>query len=173
MRKVIWSAVMVLAVFYGGAMRGWAQDSSPQPSAEKRESACHLEFSINELEEGKKINSRHYSMNLTGGVMKQLKVGSRIPVETEQGKFQYLDVGIYIEAKVYGKEDAPVLDVTVNVSSIAAVDQSAHSGQPIVRQMVISGNTLLVYDKPMTIGAADDPNSKRQYQLEVTATKIK
>jgi len=39
--------------------------------------------------------------------------------------------------------------------------------------MIISGSTILIYDKPMVVGAVDDPNSKRQYQLEVTATKIK
>jgi len=34
--------------------------------------------------------------------------------------------------------------------------------------MVISGSTLVTLDKPMLIGVVDDPNSKRQFQLEVT-----
>ena len=173
MRKVGYLTVVVLVVLCGGAVRVWAQDSSAQQPSEKRESACHLEFSLNELEDGKKINVRHYSMNLTGGIFKELKIGTRVPVEAEQGKFQYLDVGTNIRARVYGKEDAPILDVAAEVSNLAISDQNAHGGQPLVRQMVISGNTLLVYDKPTIVGAVDDPNSKRQYQLEVTATRIK
>jgi hypothetical protein len=171
MRKAICSTIVVLAVLGGGAMR--AQDSNVHPSPEKRESATHLEFSINELEDGKKINVRHYSMNLTEGSSKDLKIGTRVPVEAEQGKFQYLDIGTSIHARIYGKDDAPVLDVQAEVSNLAVSDQGTRLGQPIVRQMIISGNTILVYDKPIVVGAVDDPNSKRQYQLEVTATKMK
>ena len=173
MRKAICSTIVVLAILGGGAMRAWTQDSNVQPSAEKRESAIHLEFSVNELEDGKKINVRHYSMNLTAGSSKDLKIGTRVPVEAEQGKFQYLDIGTSIHARIYGKEDAPLLDVQAEVTNLAVADQGGHGGQPIVRQMIISGSTILIYDKPMVVGAVDDPNSKRQYQLEVTATKIK
>lgn len=176
MRKMIWSVFVVLALLCIGTTRGRAQDSSPDKPDRpeiRREAACHLEFSIIELEDGKKINVRHYSMNLTGGVAKELKIGSRIPVESEQGKFQYLDIGTYIQARVYGKEDAPILDVSSNISSLGPADQSTRLGQPIVRQLVIGGSTLLIYDKLIAIGTADDPNSKRQYQLEVTATKIR
>jgi hypothetical protein len=175
MRKMIWPVLVVLTLICGGTTRGRAQSSSPdQPAEIKRESACHLEFSINELEDGKKINTRHYSMNLTGGgPPKELKIGSRIPVESEQGKFQYLDIGTSIQARVYGKEDTPLLDVTANVSNLASPDQNVHGGQPIVRQIIINGSTLLIYDKLISIGTADDPNSKRQYQLEVTATKTR
>ncbi len=44
---------------------------------------------------------------------------------------------------------------------------------PVVRQIKISGDTLLVVGKPIVIGSVDDPNSKRQFQLEVTVTKLK
>jgi hypothetical protein len=43
----------------------------------------------------------------------------------------------------------------------------------VVRQIKISGDTLLVVGKAIMIGSADDPNSKRQFQLEVTVTKLK
>jgi hypothetical protein len=177
MREIVWSVLMVLALLCTGAKSGLAQSSSPDKPDRpqiRREAACHLEFSIIELEDGKKINVRHYSMNLTGNDrLRDLKIGSRIPVESEQGKFQYLDIGTSIQARIYGNEDPPILDVSTEISSVGSADQTVRLGQPIVRQMVISGSTLLVYDKLIAIGAADDPNSKRQYQLEVTATKIR
>ena len=172
MRKIIWSLVVASAILCIVSI-GVAQNSNTEQPAEKRDSACNLSFSINEFEDGKKTNVRHYSMNLTGGSERSLKIGNRVPVEAEQGKFQYLDIGTSIRSKIYGTPSAPILDVYAEVSNLAVADQNVHGGQPIVRQMIISGSTMMVFDKAMTIGSVDDPNSKRQYQLEVTATKIK
>jgi hypothetical protein len=44
---------------------------------------------------------------------------------------------------------------------------------PVIRQIKISGDTLLVVGKPIVIGSADDPNSKRQFQLEVSVTRLR
>jgi hypothetical protein len=44
---------------------------------------------------------------------------------------------------------------------------------PVLRQLRISGATIVTTGKPIVIGVVDDPNSKRQFQLEVTATKLK
>jgi len=43
----------------------------------------------------------------------------------------------------------------------------------VVRQIKISGDTLLIIGKPILIGSVDDPNSRRQFQLEVTVTKLR
>src|SRR5207245_1444220 len=64
------------------------------------------------------------------------------------------------------------LDVRVEVSSLASADQVTR-GQPLVRQMVLSGRTLVVPDRPVVIGSVDDPNSKREFQLDVTLTNLK
>jgi hypothetical protein len=53
--------------------------------------------------------------------------------------------------------------------------ETSHPGElaPVIRQIKINGNTLLVVGKPILIGSVDDPNSKRQFQLEVTVTKLR
>jgi hypothetical protein len=43
---------------------------------------------------------------------------------------------------------------------------------PLIRQIRIEASTLLQLDKPMEIGSADDPNSKRHFQLSMTATRL-
>jgi hypothetical protein len=43
----------------------------------------------------------------------------------------------------------------------------------VIRQLKISGSTLALLGKPMVMGSVDDPNSKRQFQLEVTMTKLR
>ena len=44
---------------------------------------------------------------------------------------------------------------------------------PLLRQLQINGSTVVLPSKPMTVGVVDDPNSKRQFQLVVTVTKIR
>jgi hypothetical protein len=39
--------------------------------------------------------------------------------------------------------------------------------------MRIEASTVAVLGKTMVVGVVDDPNSKHQYQLEVTVTKLK
>jgi hypothetical protein len=56
---------------------------------------------------------------------------------------------------------------------VSNLDTDTVGSLPVVRQIKISGDTLLVVGKPIMIGSADDPNSKRQFQLEVTVTKLK
>jgi hypothetical protein len=43
----------------------------------------------------------------------------------------------------------------------------------VVRQFKINASTLALPGKPMVVGSVDDPNSKRQFQLEVTVTKLR
>jgi hypothetical protein len=162
-------------ILCGAAQRGWSQDSGTARPSEQQMSAYRVDFSINELDDAKKINARHYSMNLTdvsGG--RQLKIGTRVPVEAEQGKFQYLDVGTNIDAHIFERLNSLSLEVRVDISSFAVPDEATRrGGQPLIRQMSISGATIVVPDKPVIIGSVDDPNSKHQFQLEVTVTKLR
>src|SRR5216683_5051529 len=176
MRTRTFLLALALVVAIGGKTQ-LIQAQEPTPQQEEIV-AYRLDFAINELEDGKKINTRHYSMNLSVGPgnvgpSKQLKIGTRVPVEAEQGKFQYLDVGTNIEAQLREYKGSTSMEVRVDISNFATPDQASKGGQPLLRQMVISGSTLLVPGKPVVIGTVDDPNSKREFQLEVTATKIK
>jgi hypothetical protein len=171
MPRMIASVLVLAGCLCGGVVRGWSQDPNAE-RPEKRAAAYRLDFSINELEDGKKINERHYSMK-TLDTFQELKIGTRVPVEAEHGSFQYLDVGTNIRSRVFDSQGLPGLDVKVDISNFALPDQAKGGGQPIVRQMVISGSTLVTLDKPMLIGVVDDPNSKREFQLEVTVTKLK
>jgi hypothetical protein len=44
---------------------------------------------------------------------------------------------------------------------------------PLLRQMQINASTVTVPGRPTVVGSMDDPNSKRQFQLELTVTKLK
>jgi hypothetical protein len=86
-----------------------------------------------------------------------------------------LDVGTQIWANLREHGDELVLAVRGEVSNLDMGGGSDRTPYlpPVVRQIKISGNTLLVVGKPIVIGSVDDPNSKRSFQLEVTVTKLR
>jgi len=144
-----------------------------------------LDFSFNELEGDKRINTRHYSMNLTSKEPNEIKIGSRVPVTTfvnskDSGagtQFQYIDVGTSIWAQLRPIANSNEEELVVR-GEISSLDSSPEAGSgpdaaPVIRQIKISGSTLVVEGKPLIVGSMDDPTSKRQFQLEVTVTKLR
>jgi hypothetical protein len=59
----------------------------------------------------------------------------------------------------------------------SAISMPSHENNglsnPIVRQIKIGGSTIVIPGKSIIIGSADDPTSNRQFQLEVTVTKLR
>jgi hypothetical protein len=150
---------------------GAAKTSATQRQA----TAYHLDFSLNELEDGKKLNTRRYAMNLTdadsdGG--QDLKIGTRVPVQSENGNFEYLDIGTTIRARFIHWTTPVIVNVNADISNFASPDDATRTGHPLLRQMRIGASTALVLNKPMIIGSVDEPDSKREYQLELTVTKL-
>jgi hypothetical protein len=83
----------------------------------------------------------------------------------------YLDVGVNIDSRVPKEiQDQFTLDVSAEISSVATGQPST---PPLIRQTKWNANVIVPTRKPTTIFTSDDPNSKRQTQLELTAVPIK
>jgi len=150
-----------------------ASEAAKDP--EKNVSVYRLEFVVRELEDGKKINSRSYSMSVEDGGMGRVRVGNRIPFNTGKDQFQYFDVGINIDCRLRDHGSYILLyDTGIEISSIVK-DESATGGtpNPIVRQARSSVAAAITPGKPAVIASMDDVSSNRRYEVEVTATKIK
>ena len=194
MRKTIAAVVAVISIgLLCGLCPARAQDEAKKDESKKEASAqapkvqpvqpYRLDFSFNELVDGKIVNARHYSTNLTAPESNEIKIGTRVPVQSggpvggTNIQYQYIDIGTNIWAQLREHGDELVLVVRSEVSNLDLSNDAEHSGglglPPVVRQIKISGSTLLVAGRPILIGSMDDPNSKRQFQLEVTATKVR
>jgi hypothetical protein len=155
------------------------EDEAPKAksdASEKALNAFRLDFTLSELEDTKKINTRHYSMHLVPGYTPntEIKIGSRVPVEAKPGgEIQYIDVGTNIWARMTERGEAIQLEVRADLSNIASSDQEGRMATPVVRQLNIGASTVATSGRPTVLGIVDDPNSKRQFQLEVTVTKLK
>jgi hypothetical protein len=154
-----------------------AKQDAESAAAAEREKPVHayrLDFSVNELEDGKRINTRQYSLNLNADDANEIKIGTRVPVESGHEQFQYMDVGTSIWCRIGERPDGIPLSVRADISNFAIPDQgTGHESRPVVRQFKINASTLALPGKPMVVGSVDDPNSKRQFQLEVTVTKLR
>lgn len=178
---------MLLAVFgaLGSTLSGQQQTSKkegepPERSTFKQAAApvYKLAFAFYELQNGKKINERDYTVILRAdNNSNTLKIGTRIPVETAQGSYSYADVGLKMDCSAVESTDAKVdvrLDVTV--TNVAVPEQNTNSrtvsGQPIFRDMTQRVRTVLVPGRPQIVTSMDDVNSTKRTQVEVTATKV-
>ncbi len=185
MRMTTLIFAVVLGLSFCTASAGRAQDSAPEAEAKAKAKAAaeesqkatipyRLDFAVYEIEDGKKINTRQYSMNLNADDANEIKIGTRVPVETQMGaqsQFQYLDVGTRIWSRLVERNNGLYLSVRSDISNFAAAAQQG--GQPVIRQIQINASTVVQPGKPLVVGSVDDANSKRQFQLEVTVTKLK
>jgi len=169
----------ILMCSYGLNLLQAQEENKPisEPNAVKAEPpnklvhAYRVDFSISELEDNKKINTRHYSMDLNSGPWTQIKIGTRVPVAATHDSFQYVDLGTSLDCEIGEQGEDLSLDVRSDFSSLSSPEERI--GQPIIRQIKINGRTLALPGKPVLIGSVDDPNSNRRFQLEATVTKLK
>jgi hypothetical protein len=134
-----------------------------------------LDFVVKEVEGGKPVNSRAFSTMLAasqGSNREQstIRAGGRVPVAAA-GSTSFFDLGVNIDARDLRESQT---DVAVNLSvDITTIAQENASSQPIVRQNRWSGTVLAPVKKATLVFASDDITSKRQLQLEMTATPVK
>jgi len=180
LKKMIVTSI-TLGALLAGAVSTHAQQtegSKSAPQQEKAVGAYRLDYLLSEMEDGKKINTRQYSMHAQARDWAEIRIGSRVPVETKGDEWQYLDVGTNIRCRLTDQADTASLDnnvylsVHAELSNFAMPEQQDQTMHPTIRQMRIDASTIAVLGKPTLVGVVDDPNSRRSFQLEVTVAKL-
>jgi hypothetical protein len=194
MKRLFASAIgaVLVMIAFTVAQENNASSAAPQDSSRQQNvrpparETYRLEYTITEMEDGKKLNARSYSVmcedrgSPTRGV---LKVGSRVPVVSArdspnalQAQFQYLDVGMNIDARLDVTASGDLtLQSDVDMSSVANGDRPTQvdGNPPVIRQLRVSSFNAITVGKPVVISTADDVASHRQFQIQVVATKLK
>jgi hypothetical protein len=145
-----------------------------------------VEFTVNELDNGKKINSRSYLMLVRAEALpkftdtRRLRVGSKVPYSTSTGtgtatnSIQYQDVGMNIDCRLMPMGNGNVaIDTNWEYSSVESEQGVNHDTQhPVFRQVRNSVDAVVPLDKPTVIAEMDDVPSTHRYVFELKVTKI-
>jgi len=168
-----------------------AQESTPAPESVKTSQTpahfYHLEFVVQEMgADGKSTNSRSYTATVSTDARDRgtsIRTNSRIPVpigSSSSGsngtlvntQFQYIDVGVNIDARNVHELDRQLsLDLVADISSVAA-SNDACLHQPVIRQNKWQAGVLISIGKATVVFTSDALDSKGSMQVVVTATSL-
>ena len=142
-----------------------------------------LTYTITEVDDGKRTGTQHYSMVLVSGQQTVMKQGSKIPVATgtvtengspsTQTQFTYLDVGLNFNATLDESVNGVRLRSKAEQSSLGTDKTIAGIQEPVVRQTVLEGTSILTPGKPLILGSLDIPDSTRRLDIEVVMDVVK
>ena len=188
--RVLWKIVVLFGL--GSVLLAQAPASGSESPAKKNAAAGQeatappadnfykLSFAIYELDDGKRVNQRDYSMiGRTGSGQISARVWTRLPMYSEDKKVTYVNGGLEIRCSL---KDAPPQKVQAScdfeISSFVLPEQAAEAlrnapgGVPILRTTSTSTWAVLTPGKSAIIASIDDVNSKKRTQIEVTATRL-
>lgn len=140
-----------------------------------------LTYTLTEWDAGKKIGVQHFSMVAADGQRTTMKEGSRLPIASAsvndahatQTQTTYLDIGMNFDATPVQLADGVSLKSKVEQSSVAPEISGVGPADPIVRQTVLEGTSVVILGKPLVLGALDIPGSTRHLDVEVLAELVK
>jgi type II secretory pathway component GspD/PulD (secretin) len=141
-----------------------------------------ITYTLTDIDSGKRVGTQHFSMVVVPRQQSVLKQGSKIPVATgssstpnavgAETQFTYLDVGINLQATVEEIEHGVSLDYKVEQSNLGEAQTIAGVQEPVIRQTVVSGTSILTLNKPTILGSADILGSTRHTDVEVVLEQI-
>jgi hypothetical protein len=183
MRKTKWNA-LILAPALALTFLGARSNASPRP--EKQEQSEHaakkevvpdssiyrVHYKMNELESGKTVNSRSYTLMAQPDITASVRIGSKVPYSSGKD-IQYQDVGMNIDCTINQQANALLVHTTLSMSTVAGKETMLSGGSnPVFGQVRIQDATSATIGKPAFVGSIDDVVSNRRYVIEVTVTKV-
>lgn len=133
-----------------------------------------LDLVLKELEAGKIISTRTYSMALSPLSSKNpssVRTGDKIAVPSgSNNQFSYLDVGVNIDCRFLSiVNNELMIQISADISN--AIERTGGPGPTIV-QTRWNGVAVIPLRKAVTVFSADGASNKRQTQLEITAIQL-
>lgn len=182
MRKLVLNALGLLMVACLFVVPGNTQETPPEKQLKETVAAekppkplliYRVDFAVHEVENGKRVNTRNYTMLLAEGGTGRVRVGGQVPVAIGPGamQVQYMDVGLSIDCRLEERENYLTLRTGFEIRDLAPEQEG--KDRPLLRTVRSDVDTAIPPGKPTLVSALDDTATKRRYELEVTATKIK
>lgn len=140
--------------------------------------AYRVIYTLIDMDGTKRIGEQSYSMVAMPEQKAEMKQGSRVPVVVADVKnpstsqITYLDVGMNFEVTLTEVNGGLSLKTKVERSSIADDHSSVGPGDPVVRQSLVEGTTILTPGKASIVGSFDIPDSTRHLDVQVSVDPL-
>jgi hydrogenase maturation factor len=154
-----------------------------QEPAAKAESSSNIpshfyrfDFVVKQIEGGRVINSRNYSVIAPDGLRRRASIrsGTRVPYRTRSGDWDFLHAGVDIDClDIQEAEGSLRLQIKAEVNSVLSDAGNAGTEPPLLRSNTWESGVTIPLRKAVTIFASDDLASKQNMQLEITATPLR
>jgi hypothetical protein len=181
-KTIITVTLALLLMGVANVPRIAAQEGARQDEAQSTPSESYkLDFTVSELDNGKKINSRSYSTLMraeaapkwTGG--RSLRAGSRVPVAvgaTNANGADDLEIGMNIDYRIMPMANGKVAVWANWQYSTVENALERETGHPVIRHVSPQVDALIPVNKPTIVSEVDDVASTRHYVFEVKVTKV-
>jgi hypothetical protein len=185
MRKAVGVVVMLVMM---AAVSAWGQEASKasSPPSPDLNAAYKLDYVMAEIEDGKRVNTRTYTVMTDDGGEGRLNQGLRVPVSTGDKGMQYMDVGLHINARVRTRppcglsnppqaceENRVWLSSKFELSGLIEQPSGASGNAPTLRTIEYATPTVVTLGKATVLASGDDLGSKKRFELSVTVTKVR
>lgn len=148
-----------------------------------------LTFVVKEFQGAQVIDSRKYTVEISALSLAEsrkrysepslppstepsIRAGTKLAVQTGNGNFQYIDLGMNIDCRnivVVGNRLA--MHVTAVLSSIGSPNKPSNF-PPLIHQNRWSSGVIIPIGKSSVLFSSQDPASTRTVELDVSATPI-
>ncbi len=148
---------------------------------DKPKPTYRLTYTLSELDSGKRIGVQHFAMVVVTGQQVTLKQGDKVPILTgnydkdsagQQTQYTYIDVGMNIAATLDRFAGGLRLRSKVEQSSAVPPQGGSLAQDPVIRQSLLEGTSVLTPGKPQTVGSIDIVGSTRHIDIEVVAEPL-
>ena len=101
-------------------------------------------------------------------------MSSQVPVPAGVADVRYFEAGLNLDCKLREHENHALLDIAFEISNFVPPEEKAEvKTHPLIRSIRSEIATAVLPGKPTVVSTVDDTATKRRYELEVTATKVK
>lgn len=162
---------------------------STQNKTDQQPQFFRLNFVVKELQGKQLLDSRKYTTEISATPIsdnhghnnfsylgRSIRAGTRIPIQTQSGSFNYVDLGVNIDCQspaLVG--DRLAMEVIANISNIAKSHPSGSAKQitpPIIQQNSWKSEVLIPIGKQAVLFTSEDPASTSTMELDVTAIPL-
>lgn len=138
-----------------------------------------ITYTLTEIDNGTRGAQQKYALIAAAGQKTTFTEGTKIPIMTgvpekpeAPPQFQYIDLGLKIQALPESSAIGLSLKTHVEQSSVASEKSVGGFQQPTLNQTVLDTTSSLIEGKPQVLGSLDVPGTTKRLEIAVVAEPV-